>query len=302
MKKLLFNPFERIAGWKALAIGICFMSLTAVLGKINNLLFDGILNVTPLPHSYGEAFYAQGINWVVLSLIMWIAGKLFSKSNIRILDIAGTIALSRTPLLLFVFAGFLPFFPSDLSDIYKLLLFNLIYIIPGIWMVALMYRAYSISCNMKGTRGVLSFTGALIAAEFLSLIIFFAISSFSPFVSDVSDNQQSKNIETVIPEGQTVNQTAEIVIEAFQKSDIKTVRAYFDETMKNASSVMQLRTVWGQITMQHGKLKDFDRNVTAKRYENHSILLIPCTFERGKLNMQIAFDSEGKIAGLYFVP
>ena len=163
-----------------------------------------------------------------------------------------------------------------------------------------MYKAYSVSCNMKGTRGVLTFIGALITAEVFSLIIFFSISSFSPFVSDVSGNQQSKNIETVIPEGQTVNRTAEIVIEAFQKSDIKTVRAYFNETMNDKLSAMQLKVVWGQLTMKYGKLKDFDINVSAQRYENHSILLIPCTFERGKLNIQLAFNSEGKIAGLYF--
>ena len=216
------------------------------------------------------------------------------------IDVAGTMALSCAPLLLIALFGFLPFFPKDTADFFRLFIFGLMCLPPMIWTVALMYRAYSVSCNMKGTRGVLSFTGALIAAEVLSLIIFFLISSFSPLVSEVSGNQQSKNIETVIPEGQTVNQTAEIVIEAFQKSDIKTVRAYFNETMKNKISAMQLRAVWGQITMQNGKLKDFNTNVTAQHYENYSVLLIPCTFERGKLNIQLAFNNEGKISGLYF--
>jgi hypothetical protein len=118
MMKLLFNPFERIAGWKALAIGISFMSLTAIFGKINNIIFCGVLYANIyFPHTFVQAFYTLLINWGVLSLVMWMAGKLFSKTKIRIIDIAGTMALSLAPLLLIVLSGFLPFFPKDILDI-----------------------------------------------------------------------------------------------------------------------------------------------------------------------------------------
>ena len=294
MKKLLINPFERIAGWKALAIGLFFISLTAILGNMNNLLFDRITYLTIRPHTLGMAFYAQGINWIIVSLVMLIAGKIFSKSKIRIIDIAGTMALSRAPLLLIVLAGFLPFFSNIISDLYKLIFFSLLCVIPSIiWTVALMYRAYSVSCNLKETRGVLSFVGALITAEILSLIIFFSISIYT-------DNNQGKDAEIIIPQEQTINQTAEIVMEAFEKSDITTVRAYFDERMKSGLSEAGLRVTWMSCTAQYGKLKEYDTNVEVQHHDNHSVLLIPCTFERGKLNMQLAFNSEGKISGLYF--
>ena len=39
MKKLFINPFERIAGWKALVIGLCFITLTAIFGQMNHFLF-----------------------------------------------------------------------------------------------------------------------------------------------------------------------------------------------------------------------------------------------------------------------
>ena len=293
---LLINPFKRIAGWKALIIGIFCLSLTALIGKINHLFFSGIFNVSPFPHTFYEAFYAQGINWVVLTLVMWIAGKIFSKSKIRIIDVAGTMALSRAPLLLLVLAGFLPFFPGDLSDYYKLLIFNLICILLFIWMVALMYKAYSVSCNMKGTRGVLTFVGALIIAQAISLIIF-STSNLTPFASD---DHRSNDIETIIPEGQTINQTAYIVIEAFKKSEIKTVRAYFDETMKNELPEMKLRLTWMQLSLQLGKLKDANTNVNSQQRDNYSIITIPCTFERGKLNLQLVFNHKGKISGMFF--
>ena len=43
--KFLFNPFERIAGWQALFVGFAVMALTAIVGKINHVAFDGVLDV-----------------------------------------------------------------------------------------------------------------------------------------------------------------------------------------------------------------------------------------------------------------
>lgn len=297
MKKLLLNPFERIAGWKALVIGLCFISLTAILGNINHLLFDRITYVTFRPHTLGMAFYAQAINFIIISLIMWIAGKIFSKSKIRIIDVAGTMALSRAPLLLIVLIGFLPFFSNIISDFNQLIFFALLCIIPIIWTVVLMYKAYSVSCNLKETRGIMSFVGALIIAEILSFLIFFSISIYD---TNAQANIQGNNIEITIPKEQTIHQTAEIVMAAFDKSDIKTVRAYFDERMKNGLSETNLKITWMSLTTQFGKLKDFDTNVEAHNHDNYPVLLVPCTFERGKLNIQFAFNSEGKISGLYF--
>ena len=36
----LINPFERIAGWQALFIGIVVMVLAVIVGKINNFFFE----------------------------------------------------------------------------------------------------------------------------------------------------------------------------------------------------------------------------------------------------------------------
>ena len=295
----LINPFERIAGWRALVIGLCFMSLIALLGKVNHLFFGRILYITLYPHTFYEAFYAQIITWGVLFIVMWFTGKMFSKSKVRVIDVAGTMALSRVPLLLIALFGFLPFFPKDVSDLPRLIIFGLMCVIPLIWMVALMYNAYSVSCNLKGLRGILSFIGALFVADLLSLLIFLSLSGVMPLTSNI---HQDKDIEITIPQEQTINQTAEIVIEAFKQSDIKTVRAYFDETMKNSLSETKLRTTWLSVTLQYGKLKDADTNVEAKHNRNMAVLLIPCTFERGKISMQFAFNNEKKISGLYFMP
>ena len=296
----LINPFERIAGWKALIIGLCFISLIAIIGKVNHLIFGKIFMVTPYyPHTFFQAFYTQIIVWGVLFIVMWIVGKIFSKSKIRVIDVAGTMALSRAPMLLIVLLGFLPFFSTVSTT--RLSIFGLICVIPFIWMAVLMYNAYSVSCNLNGSRGILSFIGASIAAEIIASLICFSL--LSAHTSCASDMHQDKDIEIAISQEQeqTIKRTAEIVTEAFKQLDIQTVRDYFDERMKNGLSETELRTLWkSKITAPYGKLKYADTTVKAKRIGNYTILLIPCTFERGNLKIQLTFNNKGEISGLFF--
>jgi len=173
-RQWIYNPFERIAGWQALIIGIVAMALTAVIGKINHLAFDGALDVhTGASFGFSAAFAMQAVDFLSLFLTMWIAGVCFSKSKLRVIDIAGTMALARAPMLLFAVICFLPVAPAGLfDDIPRLVIFGLISILFAIWMIALMYNAYSVSCNLKGSKAVLSFIGALLVAEILSKLVF----------------------------------------------------------------------------------------------------------------------------------
>ena len=100
-----------------------------------------------------------------------------------------------------------------------------------------------------------------------------------------------------------LRQTADKVIEAFQKSDYKSVVSYFDDTMKKAMTEEQLKTVWEQqIIGSVGKFMKADDNITASSQEGYDILLIPCNFEKAKLNMQLVFNKDGQISGLFFRP
>jgi hypothetical protein len=166
-------------------------------------------------------------------------------------------------------------------------------------MVTLMYKAYSVSCNLNGSRGIMSFIGALITVEALTLIIFFAINSYTP---SLSDERQDNNTETVIPMGQTIHQTAGIVVEALNKSEMKTVRAYFDNTMKKRLSEQMLKKVWDSKTYKLGELISADTDVAPGQIGQYHILLIPCTFQKGNFKLQLTFNSEGKIAGIFFRP
>jgi len=170
--KYLINPFERIAGWQALVIGFAVMALTAVIGKINNIAFDGVLDVhTGEPFSFSASFAMQAINFITLFVTMWLSGVCFSKTKIRAIDVAGTMALARAPMLLPAIICFMPIAPEDVSDIPRLAIFIAVCIPFIAWMIALMYNAFVVSCHLKGVRAVVSFIGALLVAEIVSKIV-----------------------------------------------------------------------------------------------------------------------------------
>ena len=46
-----------------------------------------------------------------------------------------------------------------------------------IWMVALMYKAYAVSCNLKGAKAIVTFIVSLILAEAVSKVLILALFS-----------------------------------------------------------------------------------------------------------------------------
>ncbi len=294
--KLLYNPFERIAGWKALAIGLAAMALTAMGGQMNNVIFDGAIDIhAPVVHSRAEAFMAQGVAWLSLWVCFCLMGWMFVGKRFRVIDIAGTMALSRFPLLFLASAAALPIVPAGLWDIPKLIYFGIVSIACGIWMVVLMYNGFTVSCNLKGHKAAIPFIGGLISAEVVSqLLLYFLFGLYSP--------QAKADGPFVIPEGQTIEQTAAIVIDCFQKGEFKQAALYFDDTMKKQFTPLQARVFWGQIEMKLGQFLGQQPAVEAGEMEGYRLLHVPCEFSKEKIKLQLAFDAKGYIAGLYALP
>src|SRR5436190_5111716 len=100
MKKWLFNPFVYIAGSRALLTGLLAMMATAVAGYYSHAHFDGVIDlhngrISPFTTHILELL----IDWICITLLLYLGGVLFSGSRIRFIDVAGTLALSRWVLL-----------------------------------------------------------------------------------------------------------------------------------------------------------------------------------------------------------
>jgi hypothetical protein len=188
---LLFNPFEYIAGAKSLLLGLAAIVGAGLIGALGHTHFDGVLDA----HTGAAAplwfFLSEGVvDWLCLAVVLLIIGRLISKTSFRTIDMLGTQALARWPAL-FVSIITLPkafrTFGQQLAEqILKQVKIELnttdaiiffavvIAMIPlTCWMVYLMYKSYSVSCNVKGGKAIGTFIGGLIVAEILSKLAIF---------------------------------------------------------------------------------------------------------------------------------
>ena len=196
LRTWIFNPFYYLAGGQALALGLAFIVAAGLMGSATNAHLDGVLDV----HAGLEApiwlFVAEGIvDWLSMSLTLWVAGLLLSRTRFRALDLFGTQALARVPAILLVAVAFLPGFQAQAlrlaagnfsvvpAQMAAFVLGMFITILAVIWMITLMYRAFATSCNVGGGKTIGAFVAALIMAEALSKaaiigLLFVAIPGF----------------------------------------------------------------------------------------------------------------------------
>jgi hypothetical protein len=188
IKIILFNPFEKIAGFKALLIGLAVIIVSAVAGWYAGVNFDGVIDMHILKKDLKlQTHFIEVIFvWFLFSAVLFAAGTVVSKSKIRLIDVFGTQALARWPFLpavlitvlfnaekisqhlMYVYLGLgEPTHPSTLEYVLYgfYILLTLLFLVYTIY---LMYKAYSVSCNLTGAKGIFSFIIALIIAEFLS--------------------------------------------------------------------------------------------------------------------------------------
>jgi len=208
---VLFNPFQYVAGGMALVIGLGLMVAAAYIGSISHTHFDGVLDV----HSGLKAptwfFLVEVlIGWLSLVAFLAIAGLIAAQSRFRLVDILGTQALARGPMVLAAavfllpgvqrFTTYLlhklptltqspPAAPADLwkdlplADAFVFATAMIVTLLMTIWMVALMYRGYAVSCNLRRGRAVISFITALIAAEVAAKLAIVAIARTTGILS-----------------------------------------------------------------------------------------------------------------------
>lgn len=183
MREYLFNPFKKIAGTRALLFGGIIILTTSVVAWFSHCHFDGAIDAHVGSPGPWAVYLMEGIiSWAVLVVVFYSAGRLLSKSAVRWIDIAGTIALARYPYFFLAVAAFfspdvdmeLLANPAELpaGQLWSLIVFSLVFLVFVVWFVALLYRAFTVSANLKGSRTVWGFIAALIVAEVLGGFVF----------------------------------------------------------------------------------------------------------------------------------
>jgi len=305
----IFNPFYYVAGMKAMAIGVVIIMITGCFAFLKNCRFDALLNfyIRPLKSPLWICISEGLISWLLLSILLLIAGKIISKSRVRIIDVFGTQALARFPYLFIALAIMIPgiipafirfnnnilsgqgashLFSPDLIAFASLLIIILATLI---WMVALMYRAFVVSCNIAGRKAVIAFIICLIIGQIISTIVIYHLPR-------PVGTQTTVTARTLDPASQ-----ANKLITLLSWGEYKTAVNMFDETMKKAVPEEKLKEVWQSILTQCGPYKG-QGAVRKGKILNYDVIYITCRFEKNSLDSRISLDSNGKIAGLYFLP
>jgi len=79
------------------------------------------------------------------------------------------------------------------------------------------------------------------------------------------------------------------------------VEARFDATMASALPLEKLQAVWDATSAKVGALKTV-KGATSIETQGYHVVTLACDFEKAPLSVRLAFDKDGKIAGIFFVP
>ena len=187
--KWVYNPFEKIAGWKAFAIGMVILCLATVIGYFGNTVFYGISIKSVASITWCKAFSLQAIGLVVTVLVLWITGLLSAK-HVRFQDVLGTVTLAKYPLVLaaimFLALGkwlkelnnmllaagnvqeMMGFFNSlSISDYALFIVFIIVTLMMLVWTIALLFNAFRVSTNLKGGKCAVLFIAGLLISEII---------------------------------------------------------------------------------------------------------------------------------------
>ena len=200
LKTWLFNPFYYVAGGTALGIGLVVMIVASLVGAATNYHFDGVIDLHSGPPAPAWVFVAENlINWLVMGVLAYLAGRLISRSRIRPLDVFGTQALARAPMAITLFCVLLPGFRrvsdhlagplmqgparyrsgspggvlksfADVGtlDLAVFVLAVILALVLLVWTVLLMYRAFAVACNVGGGKAIGLFAAAILLGEVFS--------------------------------------------------------------------------------------------------------------------------------------
>ena len=176
----LFNPFVRLAGATALGLGLTIVVATGVVAAMAGVHLDGLLDFHP---GFAVPLWVpvvEGlVNWSVFTLLVWPVSLMIAGRAVRLVDIAGTQALARFPLLVSALVCLPPGVRNahqeavvamaqgrlPLPQGWEPVVAGLVITACGFWMVWLMWRAFALCCNQRGVRAVTIFVVMVLAGE-----------------------------------------------------------------------------------------------------------------------------------------
>ena len=170
--KYLYNPFERIAGFMALCVGVGALLLTAF---INSNTGTHITGFTQLQFAKDAPFWLYTSEllsgWLVFAILISALSFIKRPLHFRLIDVFGTLLMARMPFVLVGVLRVLPTFQSFMVKSWAMYFLQGVFVLSLVWALVLSFNAVKISVNIKGKTLGFTVGIALLLAEIANWFI-----------------------------------------------------------------------------------------------------------------------------------
>ena len=250
--------------------------------------------------------------WAILSALLYIGGRLISRSRVRPIDVFGTQALARAPGLLIALIAVSPpfrFLALSLIDhnildlsIARLAFISsvgLVLLLLLVWMVLLMYRSFAVSCNVAGGRAIAVFIAAIALGEV-------ATGAAGRLLPGTVAPQTVASAPVQSEQHHLAEQLATQILQAHEQGRFEALGPEATESFRKAFTAEIQRHSHQQIRQLFGTFEGLDF-VETRSIESQPHLLIHRF--RGRYGaasqapeVRVVLDRDGKLAGLWIKP
>ena len=182
----IFNPFRYIAGTKSLIFGLLFIATSALLLYSGGYIQNTYIHIGMATVSLWRVVAMQILWWLLPAVLLYLCGRLLSKSKIRIIDILGTTAFAQLVLLMMIAPMLLPAVSQCSAEVMAFVqsgadatsLSMLPLVVYSFWsMICLVlffiwnYNAFAVSCNVGGWKAIVAFIAVQVAVTIVGTAI-----------------------------------------------------------------------------------------------------------------------------------
>ena len=96
-------------------------------------------------------------------------------------------------------------------------------------------------------------------------------------------------------------QTARTFLDHLAKEEFADAHSYFDPSVNTQLTEEQLGVIWKKLNAQVGKYQRV-MGIRTEAKKEFELVFLSCSFENALLDMQLNFNPQGNIIGIYFIP
>ena len=119
----------------------------------------------------------------------------------------------------------------------------------------------------------------------------------------IASETYSAENATLFVDTLSIRQKTEKVVKALEKENFDAIAVYFDENMKKQLTPSLLKMAWTQTGVTCGRFEKADLDaLTEARIQNFDVIEVPLHFQKENRKLRLAFNSNGEISGMFFLP